>query len=281
MPDASEPKQPASPPAPEDEPERTFSDLLRELWDFIASWFKTNTWAGWAAFLVAMIPDWQGRLSYWTDFLHKVGGGAEMLVGVLAYVQPALALGGLAYIFAIVLLEEYRRARPWMPLAAWTVLAVLFVIYSSLALFVIFIKSSRIPEAMAYFAEKAEVRGLSEQQRDRLKANLEKIKGDLPEFPLLAARDSETLQYASEMLPVLKAAGLKVKSGGKEQDRPEPQDLFHTAARGIMIGVQFADAPTRPAVLLRQAFSNAGFGAYYITVTQASADTLIVVVGPK
>lgn len=197
------------------------------------------------------------------------------------YVQPALAFGGLAYIVTIVLLEEHRRARPWMPLAAWTVLAVLFVIYPSLALFVIFIKSSRIPEAMAYFAEKAEVRGLSEQQRDRLKADLEKIKGGFPEFPLSAARDAESLQYASEILLVLKAAGLKIKFGGKEQDRPEPQDLFHTAQRGIMIGVQFADAPTRPAVLLRQAFSNAGFGADYITVTQAPADTLIMVIGPK
>lgn len=77
MPDAPEPNQPVSPPAPEDEPERTFSDLLRELRDFVASWFKTNTWAGWAAFLVATIPDWQGRLSYWTEFLQKVGAAAK------------------------------------------------------------------------------------------------------------------------------------------------------------------------------------------------------------
>jgi len=248
--------------------------------------FETSQWSGWATFLLGafiFIPDWQSRLSFWLDTLRQVSGSADMVAEILfgPYVGMALIFVGLAWIMIVAFQTEHARARQWMPLAGWTIFVVFVIVLSSLALFMEFFNSSNIPVAMKYFAEKSDIRHISNQKKDLLKSNLLKIKDQIPTLSMIAERDTETLQYALDVLDVLKMGGIKVEYGGKEEIRPAPEDLYDTSLRGIMIGVKFTDAPTRPAILLMRIFTDAGLEPNYIAVEVSRPEDILLIIGPK
>jgi hypothetical protein len=248
--------------------------------------FETNKWPGWATVLLAFvifIPDWQGRLSFWLDALSKVGGAAAVMVDILSsrYIPMGLFTFGSLYIVAVVLQEESDRARQWMPLAGWTVILVFGTIFSALALFLVFVSTSNIPSAMEYLANAGVERRVTGQQAERLKDELQKVSNQIPIFALIAARNEESLQFATDLLNVMKSSGLKIANRDGGQQSPEPVDLFSTSHRGILIGVEFADAPPRSAILLSQALKKVNLESSYIPVANAAPASLLVIVGPK
>lgn len=289
MPDSeSQEPEPVSPKPEEDAPpERRVADAPERPKTFFAEFatiFSTYKWPGWGAILLAAflyIPDWQGRAVFWIDTLRAVGGTAEKLAGFLPYAPSILVIFGGTYVIISTLQEELGRARQWLPLAGWTVLLVFVTVFSSLALFVNFVTTSNIPAAMEYFAEKSADRYMTIEQAENLKAELQKVKADIPEFSIAAQRDTETLQYARLLLKVLKEGGLKIKIGGQEQDVPEARDFYSTSQRGIMIGTKYSDAPTRSAILLKQIFERNGLKPTYVTLSTDRADALMILVGPK
>jgi len=272
--------QPSKTP-PDNVPKPKPSEVLGATWDYLKFYLRSHTWAGWFVLVYAVIPDTQSRLMSWAGYLDNIGGHAAMLGRMLEYAPPVLAGVGASYILGIAYLVEVRRARRWMPLAAWTVVIVIAVMFSALALFVDFVQSSNIPAAMAYLAERGSVRTLSEQQSSRLKEEVQKIKDQIPELNMIAERSAENLQYATELLSALKDSGLKFSLSGKEQRQPSPQDFYQTSLRDIMIGTKYSDAPTRPAILLRQAFLNAGLKANYVGLSGAAPDDILLLIGPK
>ena len=182
MPEPVKSEQPQVPeqlsnPSPENLPNPTLSDVLSDMWRYVKSHFKVRTWAGWIAFIYAVIPDTQSHITAWAGYLELIGGHAAMLSSVLEYARPVPAMLGIFYIVIISYLVEIRKARQWMPLAAWTVLIVFAIAFGSLTLFVDFVQSINIPGAMAYFAEKGSVRTLSEQQSSQLKKEIQDISG--------------------------------------------------------------------------------------------------------
>lgn len=259
----------------------TFSELLSAIWQYIKSHFRNRTWAGWLLFIIAFFPDWQGRIVGWAGYLDQIGGHAAMLGNALKYAPPVLAIAGACYIIVIAYLIEERRARQWMSLAAWTVVIVSAVVFGSLALFIDFVQSSNIPAAMEYFAEKGSVRTLTDQQLSHLKEETQKVRDQVPVLRMIAERGPENLQYASELLNALKDGGLKFMTSGEDQKKPFPEDFYHTSQRGIMVGTKYPDAPTRPAILLRQAFVNAGLDAKYIGVAGSAPDDILLLIGPR
>ena len=265
------------PDAPEPPQHQTFLATL-------VAFFGTYRWPGWLAILLAgfsLIPDWESRFVFWADALRNVGGTAARVAAMLPYITPALlAFGGL-YLMISTIQEEYGRARQWLPLAGWTVLLVSVALFSSLALFENFVTTSKIPAAMDYLAEKGRIRRLSSEQTNGLQTQVQKIKDQISEFSFLSERDTETLQFASSIFDVLKASGLKMTYGGREQTRPEAVDLYNTNLRGVMIGVQFPDAPPRPAVLFKQAFKEASIQASYLAVTDAKPNDVMILIGGK
>lgn len=209
---------------------------------FLASLFNTYKWPSWAALLITafcLIPDWESRFVFWTDMLRKVGGHAEMVAGILPYIPGALGIFGIVYLVISVVQEESGRARPWMPLAGWTVISVFVIVFGSLALFVDFVQSSNIPAAMAYLAEKGSVRKLSEQQSSRLKEEVQKIKDKIPELNMIAERSVENLQYASELFDVLKSVGVKFMTSGKEQVSADASPPISRATSSLSRAIQF------------------------------------------
>ncbi len=204
-----------------------------------------------------------------------------MLVDVLPFVGFASAVAGVAYIICVVWQEDIATARPWMALAGWTLFMGFIMTFGALALFADFVVSSKIPLAVRYLEMQRSQRFVSSHQLSQLKASIEAIKNDIPAFSMLAGREPETLQYAADLLDSFKADGLKVMLNGKEQDSPEPTDIYSPTWRGIMIVVKYRDAPTRPAVLLSKALNSAEIPTSYISSPESENDTLEVIVGLK
>ncbi len=204
-----------------------------------------------------------------------------MIADAFPYVGICLTAFGFTYMAGAIFQEEAQKARPWVPLAGWTLFFCAAMLVGTLVLFAVFVTSSNIPAAMHYFAEQSVDRRIVGQKEAVLKAEFTKIKDLVPPFSIRAEREIESLQYADDLLRVSKEAGLKIILHDKEQDRVQPEDLDSTSWHGIMIAVQFADAPTHPAILLKSAFDAVGLETHFLTVTDGSPNILFVVVAPR
>ncbi|MGI4977976.1 MAG: hypothetical protein ACRYG6_13635 [Janthinobacterium lividum] len=257
--------------------QETFFESLRTLID-------TNKWPCWLSLLLAAfvgLPQWQGYLSFYFDALHHVGGIPDVMANCLPYVAIGLAAFGMIYMGCAIYQEEAERARPWIPLAGWTILICALISIGTFVLFAVFITHSNIPAAMQYFSEKTANRRIYGKEEATLKEEFTKIKDSVPPFSIEAEREIESLQYARDLLRVSKEGGLKLVLDGREQNSVVPRDLDSTSWSGIMIAVQFEDAPIRPAILLKAAFDAAGLKSQYITVSNGAPDTLFIIVAPK
>jgi hypothetical protein len=285
MPDVPEPAALSTEASPEATPPASEAPRpLAETESYLGLLFRTNKWPGWALVLFSiftLVPDWQGRLMFWIGALHTVGGIAAMLVDAIPLIGFLAGVAGVLYITAVVWQENITPAAAWVPLAGWTLFIFFLLTFGSLSLFAGFVVSSKIPEAVQFVERQSEPRYITAEQKGKLKDVLGNIKENIPPFKVISGRDPENLQYAGMLITALKQAGLKIIKDGREQNTPEAVDIYDTRWVGVLVITKYREAPSRPAVLLHDAFNSAGIKAIYLSENDGPDDTLLVMVGLK
>ena len=125
-------------------------------------------------------------------------------------------------------------------------------------------------------------RHLTEDQKAKLKAAITPIADKLLPVVVMGTRESESLQYATEFMPVFHEAGLRMPNYTSPQRYGAvPTDITSTAPRGILLGVHDKDRPPAGAIALRKALEQAIFpSSYVVLLYDGDPEEFVFVVGP-
>ena len=237
----------------------------------------------WVVLLAAVIiggPQAANALRDWYEALRDLGGSAATLLAALA--SPVLrisliVLGILGVAYADNETEFGRALGAFGRLLAVALIAVC----AAAGLFGYLIASSDIPAAVKHYQRTTVVRHVTPRQREVLFQEFRRTADSIPSFQVLAGRSPETIQYASDLVDILFAAGLSLENGirpGAKAITTDPRSVNH---RGLMIAVKNPAEPSRAAALLGNALKAAEIECEYIILTGETGDKFLVLVGPN
>ena len=220
---------------------------------------------GWAPTVFAILmglASWKGMFDLLLPSVQTVGGGAVMLFEFVVSPVALLifALSGLLYLLCMSEIEENTARAIWLPMVGWLGMLIVFSTMMGLSTFAWLIRSSKIPEAVAFYEKQSNDRYIGESDYRKMYQELRKVAGSLPVFRVSAVRDPEAMQYGVALLQMFRDAGIKTLNDTSNLSAPFPIDVYSTSVHGIIVYAKQNPGAQGAAASLRDAFGAAGIG---------------------
>jgi len=161
----------------------------------------------------------------------------------------------------------------------WFSFIATFCTLLSVLMFVCFIDTSGIPDAVAYYKLQAYERNVKESEYQALYPELRKIASSLLVFRVSAVRDPEAMQYGMSILRVFRDAGIKTANDADAAQLPSEIDVYATSVHGLFLYAKQNPAAQSAAAALRDAFRAAKIDVTAGLLRESDADSIDFMVG--
>lgn len=143
-----------------------------------------------------LVADLFGRFDFYLSVTSRVGGTAEVLTYLLT--QPAfpimLMFVGAYILWNITDPRLHIDDKKALSTTSWIIMAILITPLCSMALFINFVTSSKIPDAIAFAEKGMTERHVYEDQYNDLYSAFRKLPQPFPAFGVASFHDPEALQ---------------------------------------------------------------------------------------
>lgn len=99
------------------------------------------------------IASWKGAFDLYWPAVRAAGGGAVIVFEAIQspVIPIAIMVLIIIYFFLLTETEEGTTRAIWLPAVAWIGITLMFCTFVSMAMFVWFVRSSGVPDAVAYY----------------------------------------------------------------------------------------------------------------------------------